>query len=199
MRQDILDIVNELNQGRSKDRIALNDIAAVLLTLFGMDKSSAYYFTKCTGSMTDEVLSGLSDRFFSSDKIENLNKRMLPVMAAHVEKSVGSFSWKDMDIEKLDVEELEKMGTSLLRSAAKSREVDTKEINDLIKMLDSVGALPKKKQESADVKQVVVNVPFNSVCSCGKEIFDPNKPGYFTDRIKNGEYSIIVPKDDNKN
>ena len=113
------------------------------MNTLGLDKDTAYYFTKCNGAMADDV-SDLSGKFFRADKVETLAKKILPVMAVQAETAMKTFSWKEMDVEKLDVEELEKMGTSLLRSATKSRDVDTKEINDLIKMLDAVGALPKK-------------------------------------------------------
>ncbi len=170
MRSNIVEIINEINYGKSKDRLVLSDAAAVLLNTLGLDKDTAYYFTKCNGAMADDVLSDLSGKFFRADKVETLAKKILPVMAVQAETAMKTFSWKEMDVEKLDVEELEKMGTSLLRSATKSRDVDTKEINDLIKMLDAVGALPKKAKEVEDFKQVVVMQPYNEICQCGREV-----------------------------
>jgi hypothetical protein len=42
----------------------------------------------------------------------------------------------------------------------------------------------------------VVNVPFNAVCSCGKEIFDPSVDDYFTRRIIDGDYQLVAPPED---
>ena len=199
MVNDIDNILNELNQGQTKNRVDNTDVSACLLVLNGIDGDTAFYLNKCKGLISPSVLSKRADSYFKSDKIEELMNALRPLV--NYKKTVGDGelpdNWSDLDVEKLTPEELEKMGTFLLRNASmRGSNVDPKEINDLIKMLDAVGALPKKQSDDRKIKQVVVNVPFNSVCSCGKEIFDPFIVGYFFDKVISGEYSIETPPDE---
>ena len=67
----------------------------------------------------------------------------------------------------------------MLRQASLDSETNGKEMNDIIKMLDSIGALPKKAQTEKEFKQVVINPIFNDVCPhCNHEVYinpEPNK------------------------
>lgn len=193
MIKKIGDILIEKNMGVTKDRVDNSDISCCLMVLSGIHHDTAYYVSKCKGLLSESVISQRADAYFDSDKIKGLLDALRPLVAPVAVDSISD--WRNADVEALTPEELERMGTVLLRDASKKGDVDTKEINDLIKMLDSVGALPKKKQEDKDVKQVVVNVPFNSVCSCGKEIFNPNVDDYFTRRILSGDYVLEIPAD----
>lgn len=191
MIKQIGDILIEKNRGVTKDRIDNSDVSCCLMALCGVSCDAAYYVAKCKGLLSESVISSRADAYFGSDKIQSLMDALRPLVSAPVIDAGAD--WRSVDVEALTPEELEKMGTTLLRTASTRSDVDTKEINDLIKMLDSVGALPKKKQEEKDVKQVVINVPFNNVCSCGKEIFDPTVDDYFTRRILVGDYELQVP------
>lgn len=173
------EVMNEINQGAVKNRVDSSDLACCSLFLFGMHRDDAFYITKCKGVIADTTLADRAKAYFTSDRISGLLDAMLPIVQSKKETTAGvegySMDWRNMEIEALSTEEVEKMGTFLLRNAAMSRDVDAKEINDLMKMLDSVGALPKKKAQESDIKQVVINVPFNSVCKCGREIYIPAK------------------------
>lgn len=196
MVNDIISIVDELTSS-TKQRYDNTDVAACLLFLRGEGQDAAYYASKARGILTPSVLANRAIAYFESEKISLLLDALRPIVnvSVSVVNTPAGVDWKSMDVDSLTSEELEKMGTFFLRNAAlRGNDVDTKEINDLIKMLDSVGALPKK-QQNQKVKQVVVNIPFNDVCTCGKEVFNPLKGGYFLRGVRNGDYEFELPLD----
>lgn len=176
MKDSIDEIINTMNKGRARDRVDYTDISCCSLSLYGMSKESAYYLTKCKGLIADSVLKTQSKIFFASDKAKDITSKLkyiLLVTSSTKKKSADTtepFDWKSAEVEALTAEELEHMGITLLRSASLKAEVDPKEINDLIKMLDNVGALPKKQASEKDVKQVIINNLYNDTCPhCGRE------------------------------
>ena len=176
MSREIDDILIGVNKGSVRDRVDSSDVACVMLHLFGLHRSDAFYLTKCSGTITDSVLDKQAKAFFDVGRVKELTDAVRPFVDARKEKLPQGegydISWADVDIESLTVEELEKMGTHLLRAASVSAESTPKDINDLIKMLDSIGALPKKKAEDKDFKQVIIQPLFNSICpNCNHEVY----------------------------
>ena len=173
------EVMSEINKGAVKNRVDLSDLSCCSLYLFGMHRDDAFYITKCKGMIADSTLAERAKAYLTSERIMGLLDAMLPIIQSKKEVAAGvegySMDWRNMEIEALSTEEVEKMGTFLLRNAAMAKDIDAKEINDLMKMLDSVGALPKKKQTGEDLKQVIINIPYNDVCVCGREIYNPNK------------------------
>ena len=170
MIKKIGDILIEKNMGVTKDRVDNSDISCCLMVLSGIHHDAAYYVSKCKGLLSESVISQRADAYFDSDKIKGLLDALRPLVTPVAVDSISD--WRNADVEALTPEELERMGTVLLRDASKKGDVDTKEINDLIKMLDSVGALPKKQKDEKDMKQVIINPVYNTVCEfCGREAY----------------------------
>ena len=170
MKKKIEKAYMEVNSSMSKDKLSYGDIGTIMLYLHGCSKEVSYYSTKCNGPMSDSVLSEKAENFFKAKKVV----RFIDLMADEFKvKDVGDMSsvnWKTAHVDGLSPEELEKMATYMLRQSAKAKDVDTKEILDLIKMLDNVGALPKKRANEEDGKQVVMLMPYNELCMCGREV-----------------------------
>jgi len=178
MSLEIAEILKAHNTGAVKDRVDMHDANACLMFLFGTSRDEAYWLAKVGSSISDDVLSSRAKLYFGSEKIGKL----LEALRFYVEKRKGgvekadiggaTIDWAAADIEMLSAEELEKMGTFMLRAAASSSETTPKDINDMIKFLDSIGALPKKKQEDKDIKQVIIEPVYNTICPfCNHEVY----------------------------
>lgn len=173
MLEEIKGAIVAVNRGNEREKVDNTDVSAVILFLNGMDKETAFYLTKASGHISDAIIKQRAKAFFESDKITGLMDAVRPIVSSEERrKEVGIGSWENMDVTSLSPVELEKMGTVLLRDASMRSDVDTKEINDLIKMLDAIGALPKKEKEEKDRKQVIIKPLYNTVCEhCGKETY----------------------------
>lgn len=165
----ISELLIKYNQGQTNDRLDNADISCCIMFLTGIDQNTAYFLTKCKGLLSETIINQRAENYFESTKIQNLIAELQPiVMLKATPKQLNI----NEPIDALTPEELEKMGTVLLRSASTRHDVDTKEINDLIKMLDSVGALPKKQKDEKDLKQVIINPLYNTVCEhCRRETY----------------------------
>lgn len=172
MIKKIGDILIEKNMGVTKDRVDNSDISCCIMVLSGIHHDAAYYVSKCKGLLSESVISQRADAYFDSDKIKGLLDALRPLVTPNTVAVDTNSDWRSVDVDALTPEELEKMGTTLLRTASMRSDVDTKEINDLIKMLDSVGALPKKQKDEKDMKQVIISPVYNTVCEfCGREAY----------------------------
>lgn len=170
------DILSTINRGAVRDRIDMSDITFSMLYLFGLDRDDAYYLTKCATPVPPTAVTTQSKAYLDMPRIKGTLDALRPFVDSKKGKMPSSMEvvtdWTQADVASLTAEELEKMGTYLLRAASVSNETSPKDINDLIKMLDSIGALPKKEKDEKDFKQVIIQPLFNSICqNCQHEVY----------------------------
>lgn len=176
MPKEIDEMLASVNAGVIRDRMDFSDVTCVMLYLFGIHRDDAYYLTKCKGAISDSVLADRSKAYFNVERVKELIDAARPIVDQKMEKTPTgdgfTVDWAAIEVDALTAEELEKMGTTMLRAASVSSDTSPKDINDMIKMLDSIGALPKKKAEDKDFKQVIIKPVFNAVCdNCGHELY----------------------------
>jgi hypothetical protein len=201
MKKQLDDLLKKFNHGVTTGRFDNSDIGCALLYIYGFHRDVCYWVIKVRGAIADDILSERAKLYFAGERIVKLIEALRPIVldVTPMQQQGGDYDWANANVSALTTEELEKMATYMIRKMSVSKEVDTKELNDLIKMLDSVGALPKKDKKVEDSKQVVMLEPFNDVCGCGREItvtekmFDDyaKRLGYVVDKSSNQKYKTV--------